>query len=570
MSFKILIRFLLTGCVFLVFLVGMALVFRPDAEHVSVDHSSGEIEEAELLRATDFDFANPPVINQEVDYTEGRSASWYPKGEAPILAELVEEGRLPPVAQRVGPEPVVMRGPDGLGKYGGTWLRGTNAFRNVDTFGSLYADAQLVRWSPLGYPIVPHVAKSYEVLDGGRTFLFRLRRGMRWSDGAPFTADDILYWWNYEAMDPSLGRDAASFDFKILQFRGKLGKIRKVDDFTIRFEFEEPNGIFLDRLATYAGSYLTSTPAHYLRKFHPRLGDPEFIRKMMKAYQMPSPEALYVKIKSWDNVEHPRLWPFIYRTHKSNPPYVWVRNPYYYAVDPAGNQLPYLDRVQFNIKSTELLNIAASRGDFSLQTGVLPSNYTMMMEQREAGGYDVYHWTVGDGSSTIIFPNMNFRHDPDDPIGIMKVSLFRNAKFRQALSLAINRAELIEVEFNGMSDGVQAGPGPGSLFFEPSQYYAYVDFDPERANALLDEIGLTGRDREGFRTFPDGSRMHFFLNFQNGTGMLSGLLEGVVDDWARIGIRATARERSVNLFGSSSRACSTISPWSVRPDRLSP
>jgi ABC-type transport system substrate-binding protein len=470
MKIKILLRFLLTGGGFLAFLVGMALVFRPDDGSATSVPTPEAIAEAESLRATDFNFDDPPVINQKVDYSEGESADWFPKGEAPILAELVAEGRLPPVAERVGPEPAVMLGPDGLGTYGGTWLRGTNAFRNVDTFGTLYAYAQLVRWSPLGYPIVPHVAKSYEILDGGKTYVFKLRRGMRWSDGEPFTADDILYWWDYEAMDSSLGRDAAAFDFRVLQFRGKLGRMLKVDDYTLRVEFDEPNGIFLDLLATYAGSYLTSTPAHYLRKFHPGLGDSEFIREMMDAYQMPSPEALYVKIKSWDNVEHPRLWPFIYRTHKSNPPFVWVRNPYYYAVDPAGNQLPYLDRVQFDIKSTELLNIAASRGDFSLQTGVLPSNYTMMMEQREAGGYDVYHWTVGDGSSTIIFPNMNLRHDPDDPVGKMKVALYQNPKFRQALSLSINRAELIEVEFNGMSEAVQAGPGPNSVFHEPSQY----------------------------------------------------------------------------------------------------
>ncbi len=548
MKLKILLRFILTGLCFLAFLVVMATFFRPEEKSVVGEYSDEVIEEAQRLRATEFSFSEPPVINQTVDYAEGPSADWYPKGEAPMLAELVAEGRLPPVEERVGPEPTVMLGVEGLGTYGGTWLRGTNAVRNVENFGLLYACSQLVRWSPLGYPIVPHVAKSYKILDGGRTYEFKLRRGMRWSDGVPFTADDILYWWNYEARDGSLGRDSAGFDFKVLQFRGKLGEIRKVDDYTVRFEFEEPNGIFLNLLATYAGSYLTSAPAHYLRQFHPSLGDPEFIKEMMAAYQMPSPQALYIKIKGWDNVEHPRLWPFIYRTHKSNPPFVYVRNPYFFGVDPAGNQLPYLDRVQFDIKSRELLDIAASRGDFSLQTGIIPTNYTMMMEHRESGGYELRHWTIGDGSSTIIFPNMNLRYDPDDPIGVQKVALLREARFRQALSLAINREEVIEVEYSGMAEAVQAGPGPESLFHEPSQYYAFVDFDPDRANELLDEIGLTRWDAEGYRTHLDGSRMHFYLNYQHGTGLLSGLLGSVVDDWARIGIRATARERSVNLF----------------------
>ena len=121
MKFKILLRFLLTGGGFLAFLVGMALIFRPDNGSVASSPAPEAIEEAERLRATEFSFDDPPVIHQVVDYSEGESADWFPKGEAPILAELVIEGRLPPVAERVGPEPAVMLGPDGLGTYGGTW-----------------------------------------------------------------------------------------------------------------------------------------------------------------------------------------------------------------------------------------------------------------------------------------------------------------------------------------------------------------------------------------------------------------------------------------------------------------
>jgi ABC-type dipeptide/oligopeptide/nickel transport system permease component/ABC-type transport system substrate-binding protein len=548
MKTRIFLKFCLTGISFLAFFVVVAALFKPSDKGDIKEYSAEEIEEAERLRATDFDFSNPPVVNQTVDYSEGIKAAWYPKGEAPILEELVNEGLMPPVAERVGPEPVVMMGPDGLGNYGGTWLRGTNAPRNVESFGTLYSDTQLVRWSPLGHPIVPHVAKSYEILDGGRTYLFHLRKGIRWSDGELFTADDILYWWEHEANDKGLGRDTAGLDYKVLEFRGKLGRIRKVDDYTVRFEFDEPNGIFLNRLATHSGSFLTGSPAHYLKQFHPKIGDQDLIKRLMELHQVPSPSALYVKMKDWDNVEHPRLWAFLYRNFTSSQPYVWVRNPYYFAVDAVGRQLPYLDRVLYTIKSKELLDIAAVNGEFSLQAALSPSNYSMGMEMRDSGGYDLYHYTNGGGTSALIFPNMNLRVEPGDKIALMKRELLRNNRFKQALSLAINREDLIEVNFSGMGEAVQAGPGPKSLYHEPSQYYAYTDFDTDRANRILDEIGLLERDNEGFRTFRDGSRMHFHLNLTQGTGLPSGFAEGVVDDWALVGVRATARERSTNLF----------------------
>ncbi len=547
MKTRIFLKFCLTGVSFLVFFVVVAALFKPDDQKVAQEYSIERIEEAKNLRELDFDFSKPPVINQTVDYSEGKKASWYPKGESPILKELVDEGLLPSVEERVGPEPVVMMGPDGLGNYGGTWLRGTNAVRNVESFGTLYSYTQLVRWSPLGYPIVPHVAKSYEILDEGRTYVFHLRKGMRWSDGEFFTADDVLYWWEYEANNKELGRDTAGLDYKILEFRGKIGRILKVDEYTVRFEFDEPNGIFLNQLAQHSGSYLTGSPEHYLKQFHPQAGDQALIKRMMALHKVPSPEALYVKMKDWDNVEHPRLWAFLYRNYSSSQPYIWVRNPYYFAVDPEGRQLPYLDRVLFTIKSRELLDVAAVNGEFTIQTGLAPANYTMAMEMRDSGQYDLYHWTIS-GSGTILFPNMNRRVEPGDEIGLIKRDLLRNKRFRQALSLAINRQDMIEVNFNGMGDAAQIGPEPKSIFHEPSQYYAYTEFDPDRANRLLDEIGLTKRDKKGFRTLPDGSRMHFYLNITHGTGLPSGFAEGVVSDWAMVGIRVSAKESSTNLF----------------------
>jgi hypothetical protein len=106
-----------------------------------------------------FDAKNPPIIQREVDYTQGPRGNWWPKGESPLLAGLVAEGKYPPVAERTGPEPLVLEGCEGPGKYGGSWLRLARSLNDVAIISDRLSCANLVRWSPMGYPIRPHLAK---------------------------------------------------------------------------------------------------------------------------------------------------------------------------------------------------------------------------------------------------------------------------------------------------------------------------------------------------------------------------------------------------------------------------
>ena len=135
--------------------------------------------------------------------------------------------------------------------------------------------------------------------------------------------------------------------------------------------------------------------------------------------------------------------------------------------------------------------------------------------------------------------------DPDDPASKHKHALLNDKRFRQALSLAINREQIIKAEYNGQAEPAQCAPGPASFFYEPALYKSHVEYDPARANELLDDIGLTKRDPEGCRTLPDGSRMTFYMNFSF-TGLGPG--QFIVDDWAAVGIRLVIRERSRGLF----------------------
>src|SRR5690606_34561643 len=186
-----------------------------------------------------------------------------PRGQSPLLAELVEAGKLPPLAERLPDEPIVMEGPDGIGKYGGTWLRLANGAEVVGIITYRLSGPYLVRWSPLGYPIENHIAKSVEPSEDRREWIITLRKGMRWSDGAPYAADDIMYWWDKEVNNPYLGGLPPAF----MLSAGKPGTVEKIDDYRVCFRFPEPYPLFREVLANV--SSMCETPAHYLSRYHP-------------------------------------------------------------------------------------------------------------------------------------------------------------------------------------------------------------------------------------------------------------------------------------------------------------
>ncbi|MCH8475475.1 MAG: ABC transporter substrate-binding protein [Opitutales bacterium] len=514
-----------------------ALLVRPSLPDEAIAYEEDFLQEVDDLRQTSFDPEDLPVVNLEVDYDLGPEAPWWPKGESPVLRELVEQGELPPVEERVGRHPVVMRGVEGLGEYGGVWYRLANSIGDVGSIGWRLSGATLVRWSTMGYPIVPHVARDFEVLNDGREYIIHLREGMRWSDGAPFTADDILFWWEEDV----LWQDSSP---QWMMIRGELGDIEKIDDYTVRFVFPHPHGQFLERLAI---THTFAIPRHYLEPFHPELGDEEKIERARRAMGLSNPDQVFRRLQNHMNPEHPRLWPWVIRQHQSAQPFTFVRNPYYFAVDEEGNQLPYLDRMVFDIRSPDMLAVTAAAGEVSMQARHIQNrDYTLFMNESVRNNFDVYHWFQGTRSVYTLFPNTNRAVVEDRPYTKWKHEFLNKREFRQALSLAIDRESIIRAEYNQQGTPAQIDPGPESPFHYPDLFHSYTDFDQERANELLDSIGLDQRDRSGYRTFPDGTRMTFFINVTDFTG--SGPAQFIIDDWAEVGVRAILRERARSLF----------------------
>ncbi len=525
------------GVYILLWVTGWLL--SPPLETRPLVYPEEQVRQTEALREVSFDpEAEAPSLVVEVDYAEGPEARWWPQNEAPVLKPLVESGALPPVAERVGPEPLVLRRVDGIGTYGGTWIRVANSPSDVSVIDWRLSYATLVRWSPLGYPIVPHLAKSWEANADLTEWTFHIRRGVRWSDGEPFTADDILYWWEYDIK--ALDVEPPNF----MRIRGTIGEIEKVDDFTIKMVFAHPHGLLLEMIARNTDMF---APRHYLGQYHPLIGDDAVIEEAMAAENLTTRRALYVRKQRYDNPEHPRIWPWIYRTHKEVPPQRYVRNPYYWVVDEAGNQLPYIDRVQFEIRNPRLIPNLVSSGMVSMQTRHLRfDDYTLYMSERERQGYEIYHWFSASRSIWALFPNMNRVAPEGDPTAEWKKQYLRMRDFRIALSHAINREAIIKAVYSGIGEPAQIAPGVESLFHHPALQNAHIEYDPERANTLLDAIGLDQRDVEGYRTFPDGRPMTWFIDYTDFTD--AGPVEFIVDDWARVGIRARQRERNRPLF----------------------
>ena len=427
---------------------------------------------------------------RDPSFTEGNQFSLVapdqdvkPTGEPPLLAPLVAAGTLPPVADRLPSEPLVMRGVDGPGEYGGTWLRLATDPGDVSVITWRMSYATPLRWSPLGDPIVPHVAKSLTTDDGGRTWTFTLRKGHKWSDGRPFTSDDVMYWWDREVLDTQVGSGEPPW---WLLNGSEVPRFERVSDTVFRVRYDTPNGLFPELMASY-GNDLFDAPRHYLARYHPALGDPEFLGREMRAYGLLSPRALYSFVRQFENPRHPRLWPWVYLEHRSNPPSVFVRNPYYFAVDERGRQLPYIDRVQFDVRRVDLIPLDVAAGRVSMQARHLRfADYTEYMSRRDSADIDVLSWYNSTRSDYLLYPNLNRIAVEGDAESTWKAGVLNQRDFRKALSLAVDRDEIIRADYFGITEAEQISPGRASPYYDERLAKLNTAFDPAEAERLLD------------------------------------------------------------------------------------
>ncbi len=478
--------------------------------------------------------------------------------EAPQLAELVKQGKLPPVKDRVPSEPMVLKPVHSVGKYGGTWRRGFTGPGDVENGNRINASDKLMFWDHTGTKIVPSVAKNVDMSADGKVYTISLRKGMKWSDGTPFTADDFVFWFE----DLYSNKDIVPTPIPDMMVNGKPGKVVKVDETTVKFEFEDPYFLFYDLLAgdTLIGggqsvrqsqgfTFGAYAPKHYLKQYLPKYSSAEAVNEIAKKEGYENWVKLIHFKKDWSlNVEVPTLGAWRTTRPISTPTWVLERNPYYYVVDTAGNQLPYIDRIVMTLsQDTEILNLRAIAGEYDLQErhidlGKLP----VIIENQKKGNYTLHLDTAINGSDTTLQPNTSFKADPE----IAK--WLTNADFRRALSMGIDRDQLNETFFLGVGTPGSAVPGESSPYFPGAEWRTkYSTLDVAAANGLLDKIGLTKKDGEGFRVRTDnGERLR--LQIQTVKAFMPWPAHGemIAQQWKKVGIWAEAKEFERNLgFG---------------------
>jgi peptide/nickel transport system substrate-binding protein len=494
--------------------------------------------------------AGTPLIGTLEGPTVITDPAQFPKAfkEPPTLAAQVQQKKLPPVQERVSADPLVIKPLREVGKYGGTWRRG---FSGPADFWNGYrccGHDKILFWDYTGNVAVPNVAKGWEITDDGRTFTVLLRKGMKWSDGHPFTADDFMFWYEDIYQNTTL----LPTKTPVMAINGKPGVMEKVDDATIRFKFPEPYYAFVDILAgatplgghTLRGRELLGgfAPKHYLKQFLPKYSSQEAVDKMAKDAGYDNWVSLLKFKNDWAlNPELPTVAAWKTTSPINTPNWVLERNPYFYMVDTAGNQLPYIDKVVLTLaENLEVLNLRAIAGEYDFQArhidiGKLP----VLIENQEKGNYKIYLDPADGGCDACLFFNQTYEADPE------VARWLQNRDFRIALSLGIDRNQLNEAFWLGLGT-------PGSQVLAESSPYnpgpeyrtMHSTHDPDKANKLLDGIGLKARDAEGYRLRTDGKgRLRIELMTVGGQFLqFTQIAEMIREQWRKIGIQADVSE----------------------------
>lgn len=441
-----------------------------------------------------------------------------------MLDARVAAGVLPPVARRLPEEPAVVEPVERIGVYGGTWRRVIVAITDLSLRDRLGYEP-IVRWDRSGTRVVPGVAKSWDVLDEGRTFVFHLREGMRWSDGAPFTSDDVVF----TVVDCFANPEVNPINPAWLELDGARVNVTAPDAQTVVFRFPNPHGIFL-KLMAYR-SHEIILPKHYLKQFHPKFTPEEELDRMAKSEGREHWVQMFAsKMNFNENPELPSIRPFVLKIAPPATRIVAERNPYYWKVDPEGNQLPYIDEIaNVEVQNAEILNFKAMTGDVDFQDrNIDAANFTLFMENREKGGYRVMRDI--NPTPTVIYLNQWSKNPEIRPF-------LQDRRFRMALSVAIDRAEIIDIIYSGMALPSRGVSTPADPYYLPEFDEKYLEYDPERANQLLDEVGLR-KDPDGMRCMPSGEPFIQILSVypsETGTGL--DLWQLITDYWREVGLQ---------------------------------
>ncbi len=461
--------------------------------------------------------------------------------ETPVLEARVAAGDLPPIADRLPtvPRVIAMDGEKRVaGRHGGRWRMLIHRSKDVKMF-SVYGYARLITYNE-ALDLVPDILADV-IAENERVYTLKLRAGHKWSDGHPFTSEDFRYYWEDVANNAELSPAGPP---RSLRVNNELPVVEIIDETTVRYSWSQPNPTFLPSLAGAAPLFIYR-PAHYLKQFHERYKEKKkkigaLSNRLLRnwAAEHNNKDNQY----KFDNPDLPTLQPWINTTRPPATRFVGLRNPYFHRVDPNGRQLPYFDEITMTVADSKLIPAKVGSGEVDLQVRNLNfSDYTFLKEGEERHNYTVRLWRTAGGARLALYPNLNVKDEGWR-------TLFRDVRFRRGLSMAINRHEINQVMYYGLGIEGNNTVLAGSPLFEPRYRDAWANYDVAAANQLLDEIGLTDFDDDGFRLFADGRRLEIIVETAGEDTEQSDVLELVRDAWAEIGIKVYTKPSQREVF----------------------
>jgi len=475
--------------------------FAPNVGLVKLlyDRDDGSVSTVELQMGPDIEPVFLPFVESQVGHWE--------YSEAPTLAELVETGELPPVEERL-PQDVQIIGPaEEIGQYGGTWYAVTWSSDMPNIKMILYDPP--VRWKPDYSGYGPGLAKSWQWSEDGMTVTLHFRRGVRWSDGEPFTVEDLRFWWEDLATNDEC--EAIGIPWWGYDANGDPMEVSFPDDYTMVMRWGTPRWIAPFDLAQGFWEWESlMKPRHYLEQFHPD-------------YNPGSDwDTFEVMDKWWENPDYPVLFAWHTVEYTAGDEIVLERNPYYWKVDTAGNQLPYIDRIEVEIvpdPEERLQRIAQGRYSASFRGAGSPNDIPFLQQHAAASGYHLQPgWMNGAGAWPGWIINQDYHeeleYDPETESEEAREirELLRSWKFRKGLSHALDREGVIDAVWGGNGTPKQFTVSPQSWHFTSSEGRAVfeeweqadAEHEPGEAQALWSEIGFVDQDGDGWRDLPSG------------------------------------------------------------------
>ena len=479
--------------------------------------------------------------------------------EAPLLVEMVAAGTLPRVEERLPVEPIVVEPYQGVvGQYGGTMNSWNTSVPNEWHNNQQLFYVRLVKLEPEtaddgSFQYSGDLADRWEVSADNRVYTFHIREGLKWSDGTPYTTADVQFFWD-SVLNNDTARAVFSGPMTVLP-----GELEVIDALTFRVSFEEPRGTFLFDQARggRADPRWMEFPVHYLQQYHADHVSEADLTAAMREGGFDTWDQMFDTVASWWlNEELPQLKPWVLQiSGAATGVALYTRNPFYWKVDTANNQLPYIDHVQKAKMDPETAAIQTMAGDIDYHwMQFRAAQFPTLKQGERTAPYAVGPEYNFKATEMAVFINQT----TSDPV---LREIFQNVRFREAVSLAINRDEICDLVFHGACETGGFWVGEYVSFHDPSWRDHKAQYAPDEASRLLDEMGLQWNADRTVRMRPDGKPLEVIFDYPTyRAGFADGyqlIGEYLGDVGIRMTLRASEGSRWDQIAGSNDSQFST-------------